>query len=193
MIRQGELKCWTKRNGNSSVFLSDLFTGVQHLCTFNIVASLIYHRLLNVWTVLYTISTSIFVDVPYWPSYSTDKFISCVVQGPSQWFFHFGKEIIIAWTHIGWVQWMFQNLPLPASQEVRDSSSDVTPCIGMKNDEGSVPPSVVVFSWALDEGGAAGTCSSRQLLPLALEVQLGAILPYQCHTPQWTSSSQHIV
>ena len=37
-----------------------------------------------------------FVDVPYWPLYSTDKFISCVVPGPSQWFFHFGEEIVIA-------------------------------------------------------------------------------------------------
>ena len=30
---------------------------------------------------------------------------------------------------------MFQNLPLPAGQEVRDSSSGVTACIVMKNDE----------------------------------------------------------
>ena len=39
---------------------------------------------------VYTISASIFVDVPYRPPYSTDKFISCGVPGPSQWFFHFG-------------------------------------------------------------------------------------------------------
>ena len=62
----------------------------------------------------------------------TDNFISCVVPGPSKWFFHFGEEIVIVWTHIGWVRWMFQNLPLPAMQEVRESSSGVTPCI--KND-----------------------------------------------------------
>ena len=30
--------------------------------------------------------------------YSMDKFLSCVVPGPSQWLFHFGKEIVIAWT-----------------------------------------------------------------------------------------------
>ena len=82
-----------------------------------------------------TKSAPIFVDVPYWPPYSTDKFISCVVTVPSQWFFHFGEEITIAWTHIGWLLWMFQNLPLPAAQEVRVSSSGVTPCIVMKNDE----------------------------------------------------------
>ena len=92
---------------------------------------LIYHLLPNVWKVSYTISASIFV--PYWPPYSTDKFISCVVLGPSQWFFHFGEEIVIAWTHIGWVQWMFQHLPLPAEQDVHDSSG-VTPYIVMKND-----------------------------------------------------------
>ena len=70
----------------------------------------------------------------YWPPYSTDKFISCVVPGPSQWFFHFGEEIIITWTHIGWVRWMFQNLPLPAAQEIRDSSGMI-PRVTMKNYE----------------------------------------------------------
>ena len=80
----------------------------------------------NIWKASYTISTSIFIDVPY----SKDKFISCVVLGPSQWFIHFGKEIVVAWTHIRWVWWMFQNLPLPAAQEVHDSSSSsVTPSL----------------------------------------------------------------
>ena len=37
---------------------------------------------------------------------------SHVVPGPSQWFFHFGREIVIAGL-IGWVRWMFQNLPFP--------------------------------------------------------------------------------
>ena len=55
-----------------------------------------------------------------------------MVSGPSLWFFHLGEEIVIAWTHIGWVRWMFQNLPLPAAQEVRNSSG-VTLCIVMKN------------------------------------------------------------
>ena len=78
-----------------------VFTGVQYLCTFNIVSPFpIYHILPNVWKASYTISASIFVDV-YWPSYITDKFISCVVLGPSQWFFHFGEEIIITWTQGG--------------------------------------------------------------------------------------------
>ena len=58
---------------------------------------------------------------------------------------------------------------------------------------GSVPPSVIIFSWALDEGGAAGMCSSKQHLPSVLEVQHGAILHYHCHMPQWISPSQHIV
>ncbi|KAJ4438066.1 hypothetical protein ANN_14005 [Periplaneta americana] len=49
---------------------------------------------------------------------STDKFISGIVPGPSQWFFHFGEKIVIAWI----------------ISEVLDSSSGVTPCIGMKND-----------------------------------------------------------
>ncbi|KAJ4450820.1 hypothetical protein ANN_02250 [Periplaneta americana] len=28
---------------------------------------------------------------------NTDKFISGIVPGPSQWFFHFGEKIVIAW------------------------------------------------------------------------------------------------
>ena len=112
-----------------------LFTGVQHLCTFNVVSRLIYHLLQNFWKATYTISrpTSIFVDVPYWLPFSTDKFISCIVLSSSQWFFQFGKEIIIAWTHIGWIRWIFQYLPLPVAQEVHDSSSSISPCIVMKN------------------------------------------------------------
>ena len=81
------------------------------------------------------------LSVLYWLSYSTEKFIFCVLPGPLQWFFDFGEEFVMAWTHIGWVRWMFQNPPLPAAQEVRDNSSGVT----------TVPPSVVVFSWVLDD------------------------------------------
>ena len=124
---------------------------------------LIYHLLPNVWNASYTISSSIFLDVPYWLPYSTDNFISCVLPGPSQWFFHFGREIVIAWTHIRQVHWMFQNLPLPAVQEVRYSSSGVTPCIVMKND-GVLYHQVLSFSpkcWAkvvLQERAVVGVC-----------------------------------
>ena len=65
--------------------------------TFNIVAHP-YHLLPNVWKASYIIIASIFVDVPGWTPYSTDKFISCVLPGLSQWFFHFGEDIINAWT-----------------------------------------------------------------------------------------------
>ena len=118
---------------NSSIFLTWLFSQ-KYTMYFQYISPLIYHLLPNVWKASYTISASIFVDVQNWPPYNTDKFISCVVPGPWPQFFHFGEEIVIACTHIGWVRWMFQNLPLPSAQEVRDSSSDVTPCIVMKND-----------------------------------------------------------
>ena len=108
-----------------------LFTGVQHLCTFSLDPR--YHLLPNVWKASYIISASTIVNVPYWLPYSTDKFISCVVLGPSQRFFHFGEGIVISWCHIGRSRWMFKNLPLPEAQEVRGSSG-VTPCIVMKND-----------------------------------------------------------
>ena len=93
--------------------------------------SLIYHLLLNVWKVSYTISAPIFVDVPYWPPYSTESSSPVLYRVPRSEFFT-GEEIVIAYTHNGWVRWMFQNLPLPAAQEVRDSSG-VTPCTVMKN------------------------------------------------------------
>ena len=83
--------------------------------TFNIVAPLI--TFCHMFGRRRTPSTCHLCWCSYWPPYSMDKFISCVVSGPSQWFFHFGKEIIITWTHFGWVQWMVQNLPLPAVQK----------------------------------------------------------------------------
>ena len=94
----------------------------------NIVTPLIYHLLSNVWKASYTISASIFVDVPYWPPYSTEKFISCVVPGLSQWWRDRNRM-----HSYRWLWWMFQKLPLPAVQEICDSTSGVTPCIVTKN------------------------------------------------------------
>ena len=73
-------------------------TEVQYLCTFNIIVPLIYHFCHKYGMLSYTISASMFVHIPYWPSYRTDKLISCAVPGPSQWFFHFGEDIVIACT-----------------------------------------------------------------------------------------------
>ena len=84
-------KGWIESNGDSSIFLTWLYAHLIQL-------PLIYHLLPNVRKASYTISASIFADVPYWLPYSTDKFISCIVLGPSKWFFPFGEEIIIAWT-----------------------------------------------------------------------------------------------
>ena len=130
-------KGWIKNNDNSSIFLTWLYSQ-GHIIHLPWLSRLPYLSVSfsNVRKALYLISASIFVHVPYWQPYRTDKFISSVVPGLSQWFFHFDEQIVIAWTHIGWVglQWMFQNLPLPAELEVRDSSIGVTPCIIMKND-----------------------------------------------------------
>ena len=98
------------------------------------ILKVLYYLLSNFWKVSYTISTSIFVDVLYWLPYYMDKFIFCVAPDSSKWLFHFGEEIVITWTHFGWVQWMLQNITLLAAQEVRDSNSCVTTCIVMKND-----------------------------------------------------------
>ena len=88
---------------------------------------LIYHLMPNVWKASYTINAYIFVDVLHWPPYNMHKFISCVVPGPSQWFFHFGQEIAIAWTHIGCVRWMFR------ISHCQRRKSGVTTCIVMNN------------------------------------------------------------
>ena len=93
----------------------------------------IYPRLPNVWKASYTISASIFVDVPYWRPIAWVSSSLVLYRVPRQWFFHFGEEIVIARTQIGRARWMFQNLPLSAAQEVRDSSSGITPCIVLKN------------------------------------------------------------
>ena len=115
-------------------------------------------RLPNIWKVSYIIRASIFVHVQYWPSYST--------------FFHFGEEIVITWSYIVVVRWMFQNLPLWKVEEVRDSSSGMTARYSHEEWLGFVASGAELFSWALDEGGAAGMCSSRQCLPSALEVRV---------------------
>ena len=114
-----------------------LFTRVQLLCSFNIVAPYLSP---------FAKSLEVFVDVPYWPPYSTDKFISWVVPGPSQWFFHFGEKIVIAWTHRV-VRWIFRNLPFPVTQAVRDSSNGATPSIVMKNNGVLYHPSASRFPW----------------------------------------------
>ena len=105
-------------------------TGTTFMCR-QYSRTLMYHHFHSVWKASYTISAFNFVEVPYLPIYRMDEFIPCVVPGPSRGSFTLAKEIVIAWIRISWLRRMFQNLPLPATQEVRDSSN-VTPCIVMK-------------------------------------------------------------
>jgi hypothetical protein len=56
------------------------------------------------------------------------------VTYPSQWFFHFGEKIIIAWTHIRWEWRLFRYLPSPAVKEICDNVGSMSPCIVMKDD-----------------------------------------------------------
>ena len=79
-------------------------------------------------------------DVTNWPSYS----IFCVVPGPSQRFFLFGEEIIIAWTH----RMSAENVPESPiygyGRVTWQQRCEFLHC----HEEcwSSVPPSVVVFS-----------------------------------------------
>ena len=79
-----------------------------------------YHLFPNAWKASYTISASIFDNVPYSQPYSKDKFIYCVAPGPSQLFFHFGEAVVITWTRGRTLQ------------EIRDGSSGVTLCVAWR-------------------------------------------------------------
>ena len=76
-----------KSNGNSRlryfwyvfIHMGKTFVCLKYTC------HIIYHLLPNVWKALYTISPSIFVDVPCWTPNSTDNFVSCVVPVLSLW------------------------------------------------------------------------------------------------------------
>jgi hypothetical protein len=99
----------------------------------------------QMWKAWHTISVSTSDDIRQCPPCSMNNLFSCVVTCPSQWFFHFGEEIVTAWTHIRQVWQMFQYLPSPAAKEILDSVNSTRPCIVMK-DGASLPTSVTTFS-----------------------------------------------
>ena len=72
-----------------------LFTDVQYLYTFNIVAPSFITFFQMFGRCLKPSA------LPSLLMFRIDTFFSCVVQGPLQWFFHFDEEIAIAWTHVG--------------------------------------------------------------------------------------------
>ena len=86
---------------------------------------LIYRLLPNVLKASYTISASIFLDVSCWSLHGTDKFISCVVPVPLQWNFHFGGEIVIAWTQEKTTTLVVQN-PIILHDNARSHTAAVT-------------------------------------------------------------------
>ena len=125
-----------------------------------------------------------------WSPYSTDKSISCVVSSPSEWFWRRGHN------HMNSYRVSTVDIPeSPISSGARGPWQQQR-CGSLHCHEewwDSVPPSFVVFSWALENGGDAGKCSSRLRLPSLFEVQRGAVLPHECLTPHWISPLQHIV
>ena len=131
---------------------------------------------------------SIFVDVPYWPPYSMDKFISCVVPGPLQWIllWRIGRNCMDSFC-VSTVD--VPESPIASSARGLGQQRDATPCIVMKND------GVLCHSFLLSIGWrwCCRTCNSRQHLQSAFEVQHDAVLPDQCNIPQWTSLPQPIV
>ena len=80
----------------------------------------------NVWKTSYTISMSISVDVLYWPSYSMDNLISCVVLGSLQLFFRFGKKIVITSTQEKMT--LCGTKPLILYYNARSHTSDAVSC-----------------------------------------------------------------
>ena len=127
---------------NSLIFLRSFIHSGKTFIYFKNSRSLNYHFFLNVWKASYTISASIIVDVPYQPPYSTDKFISCVLPGPSKWFFHFGEEILIVWANTVDIR----ETPISSrAWSPWQQRCDSLHCL--EEWWGSVRPSVVVFSW----------------------------------------------
>jgi hypothetical protein len=97
---------------------------------------------------------------------------SCVVMCPSQWFFHFGKEIIITQTPVS--TQMFQYLSWPAAKEILDS---VSPRTVMKDDGVRCQQVSLLSPVCWDEDDYAGNCSSKQdLLSLRRSVVQRLIL-----------------
>ena len=103
-----------------------LFTGVQHLCIFNIVPPPYLSPFCQMFGKDHTPSAhpsllTFCIDRPfvlYWVPCSG----SFTLEKRSNYMDSFGR-----------VQWMFQNLLLPVAQEVCDSSNSVTPCIVMND------------------------------------------------------------
>jgi hypothetical protein len=121
-------KASIKSNGNTSIVLKCLYYQRQNqLDFFNVISLHVHNLLAHLWKASYTISASISVDVLQWPPYGTDNRVSSVVTLPSQWFFHFGEDVVIARTHIGWVWRMLQYLPSPTAKEILHSVSSETP------------------------------------------------------------------
>ena len=87
-------KGWVKVVATILYFWHGFIHKVKHSCTLIIVAPLIYRLFLNVWKASYTVSTSLFVDVPYWPPPIISRISSSLVlvPGPSQWFLNLVKR-----------------------------------------------------------------------------------------------------
>ena len=155
-----KFKGWIKIRQQFDIPVMTLVNGVQHLCTFSIVSPVIYRLLLNVWKRHKPIARPSLLICFYCPIARIS--LSLVLYWvPRSGSFTSRRDH----NRMGTLRWMFQNLPLPAAQEVRDSSSGVTRCIVMKNDTAKCRR----FSRTLDEGDVTGTCSSRQCLSSALE------------------------
>ena len=126
-----------------------LFTGVTTFMYLQYSRPLIYHLLSNVWKASYTISLSIFGDAPYWLPYIMVKFIFCVVPGSFTWRRdHNSKDSFQVST---------VDVPeSPIASGARGPWQQQQRCDSLHCYEewwGSVPTSVIIFSWVLHEDG----------------------------------------
>ena len=143
-----------------------VFTGVQHMCTFSIVVPLIYHIFPNVRKASRpSVRPSLLmfrIDYPIARISSSLALYQVLAVVLSLW--QRDRNRIDSY-QVSTVDVPESPIASGARGQWQQQRCDCLHC--HEESWGSVPPRVVVFSWALDEGGAAGTCSSRQHLSSA--------------------------
>ena len=111
-------KDWIKSNGNSSIFLTWLNHRVQHSCTFNTVVPLMTFCQMFGRRRSPSARPSLLI-------FRTDSPKARISSCPVLYRVLRSGSFTLAMNYhgFGWVWWMFQNLPLPAVQEVQTAAA----------------------------------------------------------------------
>ena len=91
-----------------------------------VLSSFVDNILPHLWEPSYAIGTPTSVDGLHGPPYSADD---ALPGQEMQWFFDFGEQVKVTWTHVRGVGCMSQYLPSPAAEKAPDNGSGVKPRI----------------------------------------------------------------